>query len=152
MKLERIVTSLEISKKIKEINFCKKSIFSYYRNSLGNIYVAETNLKGKEDDFVCFCYTFSELLSFLPHSLDVNPDTYVVDGRTYRKIGKSDYAILDFIKIDEDDYVVKYAYEGSVIAFRQNSQGEYCNLLQFGKTEMDCLANIMLLLIEEEKM
>lgn len=153
MRIERIVTSLEVSKKLKEVNFCKKSIFSYYKNNSGGIYVAETDLTDKDDDFICFCYTFSELLSFLPHSLEVNSDTYVPETTTYKKIGKSDfyYASLDFTKIDQDDYVVKYAYKGKAIAFRQNLKGEYCNLLQFGDTEVNCLANMVLLLIKEEK-
>ena len=163
MKLDRIVTSLEISWKLREAGFVEKSIFSYYENKLGEIFVGETDLTNFEDKFITYCYTFSELLNFLPSELEINPNVYVPNDKTYEKVKLENYefdkyhfAQLDFFKTQvgegNDNYVMRYSYGGKMIAFRQNSKGLFCNLLQWGNTESDCCANMLMQLIEEDKL
>lgn len=162
MKLERLVTSLEISKKLNKIGFLEKSIFSYYKNQNGDVFVGETDLTNEKNEFLNYCYTFSELLNFLPDELEITPDTYVPNDKTYEKVTLENYefdkyhfAQLDFFKSKIgngiDNFVMRYSYKGKMIAFRQNSEGQYCNILQYGNTEVECCAYMIMLLIQEDK-
>ncbi|WP_293887844.1 MULTISPECIES: hypothetical protein [unclassified Sphingobacterium] len=158
MKIEQIVTSFETSKLLNKVIPGKKSLFSYFKNESGRLFVGETDLK-LDSQFECYCYTFSELLNLLPGTLEVNEETYRVSTNTYEKIvfpEGTDYSFarLELLKADEDpnsiDYVARYAYEDKVIAFSQNQKGQYNNLIRFGTTEIEAMAAMLLALIEED--
>lgn len=158
MKIERIVTSFETSKLLNKVISGNKSLFSYFKNESGALFVGESDLK-LNSQFECYCYTFSELLNLLPGTLEVNEETYRASTKKYEKIvfpegTNYSFARLELLKADEDpnsiDYVARYTYEGKVIAFSQNQKGQYNNLIRFGITEIEAMAAMLLALIEEE--
>ncbi|WP_437920020.1 hypothetical protein [Sphingobacterium sp. LRF_L2] len=158
MKIEQIVTSFETSKLLNKVIPGKKSLFSYFKNESGRLFVGETTLK-IDSQFECYSYTFSELLNLLPGTLEVTEETYSASIRSYEKIvfpeGRDySFARLELLKVDEDpnaiEYVVSYTYEGKVIAFSQNQKGQYNNLIRFGTTETEAMAAMLLALTEEE--
>lgn len=154
MKIENIVTSPETSKILNRAGFNHKSIFSYYKNSSGELFVGETDLKSNSD-FESYCYTSSELLSFLPVELEVNENTYIPSFKSYHKIifeeGQTyNYAQFELLKSDVYEFVTRYVYNGKAIAFGQNLDGNYRNLVRFGNNDAEAVANMILALIEEE--
>tara|TARA_R110002049_G_scaffold104946_2_gene251629 strand:+ start:561 stop:1061 length:501 start_codon:yes stop_codon:yes gene_type:complete len=157
MKLNDIVTTLETSIVLNKAGFSKKSIFSYFRNKEGHIYVAETDFD--KDELIVFAYTSAELIDSLPAYLDINTSTYIARSSKYEniteeEIEKHHHAELLSLKIpyemDESQYMVKYSVGNRVIAFSQNTKGEYKNLIAFGDTEAECRAKMILTLIEED--
>lgn len=158
MKIEQIVTCFETSVLLNKVIQRKKSLFSYFKNESGGLFVGETDLK-LNYQFECYCYTFSELLNLLPGTIEINEGTYTVSKNTYEKIVFSEdagypVARLELLKADDDrnfiDYVARYTYEGNVVAFSQNHKGQYKNLIRFGVTEVEAMAAMLLALIEED--
>ncbi|GAA4149436.1 hypothetical protein GCM10022217_01330 [Chryseobacterium ginsenosidimutans] len=160
--MDKIVTSIEISKKLNRIGFVENSLFSYYKNNLGEIIVLETDLNS-DYEFICYTYTFQELLKYVPGQLEINPDTYIPKDDTFQKIGKKDFeygqiqfAGLEMFKSDSERkssvYIMRYAYEGKMIAFTQSNKGLFNNLLRYDENINDCLAKVYMMLSEEKKL
>ncbi len=158
MKLESIVTSIEVSEQLKKAGFYKKSIFSYFKNKDGDIYLGNTDFDNNE--FLNFAYSFSELMFFIPANLEVDTEVFVAKQTKYEKITITElegflFAQFEFLKIEHDanvfSYLSKYCLGKGVIAFGQNTKGEYRNLMRFGENEAESVAKMIMALIEEEK-
>lgn len=158
MKLENIVTSLEMSEQLKKAGFYKKTMFSYFKNKDGDIYLGETDFD--KNEFLNFAYTFSELMFYIPANFDVDTNVFVAKPTKYEKITEaelSDFQVaqFEFLKIEHNVntyfYMSKYCLGHGVIAFGQNTKGEYRNLMRFGETEVESIAKMIMALIEEDK-
>jgi hypothetical protein len=159
MKLKDIVTTLETSNVLKTAGFTKKAIFSYFRNKDGHIYISETDFD--KDELLAYAYTSAELIDSLPAYLDIDSSTYIARSKKYENITEQEiekyyHATLICIKISNDlsesEYLIKYSVGNSVIAFSQNTKGEYRNLMFFGDSEVESRAKMILALIEEDKL
>ena len=158
MNLASIVTKVETSNLLKLAGFTKKSIFSYFSNKNGHIYISETDFD--KDVFLSYAYTSSELIDSLPATLAVDTSTFIVSGSSFKYLAEKDIerngiAYLVSMKISDEDkenFLIKYCIGEKMIAFSQNSKGLYNNLLRFGENECECRAKMILALIEENKL
>ena len=159
MKINDIVTSIEISNQLRIAGYVKSAIFSYFKDKYGEIYVAETDFA--KDELIAFAYTSSELIESLPFSLSISTETFVVNSKTYTNITKEEiekyhWADLEMMKFTHDDessdYITKYSIGGRMIAFSRSLKGEYNNLIRFGKNEAESRAKMILALIEDDKL
>ena len=158
MKIENIVTSIEISQMLKNAGYNKKSIFSYFKNKDNHIYISETNFS--KDEFIAFAYTSTELGESLPSKLKIDNNTFVANFKNYtnitnEEIEKYDAAYLISLKETYEDsesqHFIKYSIGERMIAFSQTLEGNYRNLFRSGNSEMECRAKMIIALIEEEK-
>lgn len=158
MKIDNIVTSVETSNKLKSAGYLKKAIFSYFKDKNDKIYISETDFS--LDKHFAFAYTSSELIESLPSELEISTETFVVNGMNYtnitdEEIEKYGSASLEMLKItsDEDNqYMTKYSIGGRMIAFNRNLKGQFKNLIRFGSNEAESRAEMILALIEDEKL
>jgi hypothetical protein len=161
MKIENIVTSVETSNKLKNAGYLKKAIFSYFKDKNDKIYISETDFSS--DEHITFAYTSSELIENLPSELEITTQTFVVNGMNYiniteEQISKYDsVASLVLMKISDDideenKYMIKYSIDGNMIAFSRNLKGQFKNLIRFGSNEAESRAEMILALIEDDKL
>lgn len=158
MELKNIVISLEISRKLSQIGFNARGVFCYKKNQNNHLYISETDF-GK-DEFLGYAYTSEELMDYLPAVIRIKEGIYVANQKSYDFIGQNNinesfpYAeafcskIPEFIE-NKERYCFKYVYQHRMVAFSQNLEGKYNNLIVFGENEADCRGNMLLTLIEQ---
>lgn len=158
MIINSIVTSIETSNKLKSAGYLKSGIFSYFIDKNKDIYLSETDFS--KDEHIAFAYTSSELIESLPSNLAINTKTFVASSTTYINITETEiekylWADLEMMKHTHNDdtslYITKYSIGGKVIAFNRNLKGEFKNLIRFGENEAESRAEMILALIEEQK-
>lgn len=157
MKLNDIVTTIDTSNLLKAAGYNRKAIFSYYRNNEGHIYIGETEFQ--KDSFIAYAYTTSELTASLPSMFDIDSNTYVALTSGYSKLTESEVEEYEGAELicfkavigTESQYGVKYVVGKGVIAFGQNTKGEYRNLICFSPSEAESRAAMILALVEEGK-
>ena len=158
MKIDKILTSIETSNKLKNAGYLKKAIFSYFTDKNNKIYISETDFSN--DEHTAFAYTSSELIETLPSELEINTQTFVVNGMTYTnitedEIEKYNSASLEMLKITSEngnEYITKYSIGGKMIAFNRNLKGQFKNLIRFGSNEAESRGEMILALIEDDKL
>jgi hypothetical protein len=131
MKIENIVTSLEISKKLVEIGIYKKSFFywDYENNSCYALKFITRHITTEFNSYAAF--TASELLSLLPDSIIVFSKEHNEPLGNFR---------LGIIKVDDKKYVANYA----------EPVPDFSMLLKHEHDEnlSNCLAKLLIGLIE----
>lgn len=108
MELSHQVTSIELSKQLKELGVKQESLFQWIEefDNEFKIYPSSPHFPHPDwrdintiDDYSCSAFTASELLEILPHCIEKNNIQY---GLTIDKGYKTYYAIYDTHTMDGD--------------------------------------------------
>jgi len=148
MELKDMVVSFELAEKLKMLGILQNSLFSFFKYFDGTVIIDYSHFKDNVYNIQCSAYTAQELFEYLPSPIEINTNTYVVnDYKSYRNILKSEvdsypYAALDIVF--DGGYIIRYSYNGQVIAFNKTTDNLYVNLISIGETLANSLAQMII--------
>ncbi len=152
--LSQLVISLEVAREIQKIGITKKSIFAYYRKGKS----ATVQIYDTEVDFICYAYTFEEIVQFIPEHIEVDKNTYIARFDSYDQLGEPEEGQYDFATVTfQRTEVLKTPYmsicmcRGRMVAFSKTKDGYYNNLICWGKNQAETAALMILELKKENK-
>lgn len=153
---EDIVCSFKTAQKLKELNIPQESIFGYY--DVGGKIILKKNESNAS--FLCSAFIYEEISEFIPDFIEVGEDTYLAKSNRYDKLYKEDYqdwgqydASIHYQKtfVEDTPYLAICKSIGYMVAFSKNENGDFNNLLCWGRSQAECSALMLLKLIEERK-
>ena len=139
--LSKIVVSIELAQKLKDLGIPQKSILGYYQN----------------DKFICSAFTFDEVVKFIPEMIEVTENTYLARFDGYDKISKNDvesaYAEVTHQRTDTSDTpcMAVCRCKGRMVAFSINEKGLYNNLICCGHNQATAAGLMLIELFKEGK-
>lgn len=154
-KFSQLVISIKSAKSIQDLGIIKQSIFAYYDiNGSSTVKINDT-----KDNFICNAYTYEELSEYIPEFIEVDENTYVANFTNYEKIGKSEedsyvYATVSFERtfVEDTPYMAICKCRGKMVAFSKTSNGNFNNLICWGKNQAETAALMIIALAEENKL
>src|ERR1700756_5405420 len=130
MKDHDIVCTLELAQQLKKVGVPQDSIFKYSYSVFNKCY--KLNYRPtKYSSMDCAAFTVSEIIEFLPAFIFVD------------KAGVDMYLNISKAFLTSDKYLVMYKYSDELF---------YGNCIYRGEKLIDCLANVLLHLVETKKL
>jgi|GEM_PF-7077034 len=153
--LLKVVVPYTLALDLEKAGVKTKSIFAYY----GSDQMPRVKVNSGKEGFLCRAYTYDELAQLIPHEIEVDENTYVTAERDYVKLSSQEIeeydlnAIVTFQKtfVLDTPYMAICRCSGKMVAFSVTPEGLYRNLIRWGVNQADTAGQMLLALLEENK-